>query len=88
MPTMQLTGRRFAFAVAFLPATAWSAVHAQAPTVATKPARQAPPAPGTPKDFRVPPRRSFDLPNGMRVTLVPYGRVPKAAVELTVRTGI
>ncbi|MBK8057063.1 MAG: insulinase family protein [Gemmatimonadetes bacterium] len=91
MPTMQLTGRRFAFAVAFLPATAWSAVHAQAPTVAppaTNPARQAPPAPGTPKDFRVPPRRSFDLPNGMRVTLVPYGRVPKAAVELTVRTGI
>lgn len=61
---------------------------AAATTPQGAPARQAPPAPGTPKNFRVPPRRTFDLPNGMRVTLVPYGRVPKAAIELVVRTGI
>jgi zinc protease len=50
--------------------------------------RETPPAPGTPKNFRVPPRRTFTLPNGLQVTLVPFGRVPKVAVELEVRTGI
>jgi len=55
-------------------------------TAATQ--RQAPPKPGTPKNFRVPPRRTFELSNGMRVTLVPYGRVPKVAVELAIRTGM
>jgi predicted Zn-dependent peptidase len=50
--------------------------------------RETPPAPGTPKNFRVPPRRNFSLPNGLQVTLVPFGRVPKVAVELEVRTGI
>jgi predicted Zn-dependent peptidase len=50
--------------------------------------RETPPPPGTPKDFRVPPRRNFTLPNGLQVTLVPFGRVPKVAVELEIRTGI
>jgi zinc protease len=50
--------------------------------------RETPPAPGTPKNFRVPPRRTFTLPNGLHVTLVPFGRVPKVAVELELRTGI
>lgn len=49
--------------------------------------KETPPAPGTPKDFRLPSRRTIDLPNGMKLTLVPYGRVPKIAVELEVRTG-
>lgn len=50
--------------------------------------KEIPPAPGTPKNFRVPPRRNFTLPNGLHVTLVPFGRVPKVAVELEIRTGI
>ena len=50
--------------------------------------REIPPAPGTPKNFRVPPRRTFTLPNGLQVTLVPFGRIPKVAVELEIRTGI
>lgn len=50
--------------------------------------REQPPAPGTPKNFRVPPRRTFSLPNGLEVTLVPFGRVPKVAIELELRTGI
>jgi zinc protease len=50
--------------------------------------KEMPPKPGTPKNFRVPPRRTFTLPNGLQVTLVPFGRVPKVAVELEVRTGI
>ena len=52
------------------------------------PRREAPPAPGTPKNFRVPARRTFSLPNGLQVTLVPFGRVPKVAMELELRTGI
>lgn len=63
-----------------------------APSTAQTPAspaqRETPPAPGTPKDFRVPPRRTFSLPNGMQVTMVPFGRVPKVAIELEIRTGI
>lgn len=50
--------------------------------------KETPPAPGTPKNFRVPPRRNFSLPNGLQVTLVPFGRIPKVAVELEIRTGI
>jgi predicted Zn-dependent peptidase len=50
--------------------------------------RETPPAPGTPKDFRVPPRRTFTLPNGLQVAMVPFGRVPKVAIELELRTGM
>jgi predicted Zn-dependent peptidase len=49
--------------------------------------KQQPPAPGTPKDFALTPRRSFTLPNGMRVSMVPFGTVPKIFVRLGVRTG-
>ncbi|MGQ0764922.1 MAG: M16 family metallopeptidase [Gemmatimonadota bacterium] len=50
-------------------------------------ARETPPAPGTPRPFRVPPRRTITLPNGMKLTMVPWGRIPKAAIELEIRTG-
>lgn len=49
--------------------------------------KEAPPAPGAPKAYKVPPRRSLVLPNGMRVTLVPYGTVPKVAISLSIATG-
>ncbi len=58
---------------------------ALAPAVTAE--RQAPPAPGTPKDFRLPTPRRFTLPNGLRVTLVGYGSVPKTRVELAVDAG-
>ncbi len=70
-----------------LAAVALLAAAAVAFAQATPPHKEAPPAPGTPKDFRLPPRRTIDLPNGMKLTLVPYGRVPKVAIELEVRTG-
>ncbi len=50
--------------------------------------RETPPAPGTPKDFKVPPSKTFSLANGMKVTMAPFGRVPKVNIELRVRTGI
>ncbi|MEM6794539.1 MAG: pitrilysin family protein [Acidobacteriota bacterium] len=42
---------------------------------------------GKPKDFVLPTPTSWTLDNGMRATLVPFGRVPKVEVRLVVRTG-
>lgn len=61
-----------------------SALALAAPLSAQK---EAPPSPGTPRDYRVPPRRTFMLPNGMWVTMARYGVVPKVAVNLTIATG-
>lgn len=49
--------------------------------------KQSPPEPGKPKDFQVPKPKRFTLANGMKVTFVSYGTVPKASVQLIVRTG-
>ncbi len=49
--------------------------------------KQAPPQPGKPKDFQIPASRQFRLDNGLAVTLVSYGTVPKVTVRLGVRTG-
>ncbi len=49
--------------------------------------KQVPPPAGPPKNFKLPATVDFQLDNGMRVTLVPYGTVPKVAVRLVVRTG-
>ncbi|OLE49884.1 MAG: hypothetical protein AUG74_23225, partial [Bacteroidetes bacterium 13_1_20CM_4_60_6] len=49
--------------------------------------KQTPPAGGPPKPFTVPAHETFSLPNGMKVTLVPYGNLPKVTLSLVVRTG-
>src|SRR5215470_18767675 len=49
--------------------------------------KQAPPAGGPPKPFNVPPHENYLLPNGMKVTLVPYGNLPKVTVNLVVNSG-
>jgi zinc protease len=49
--------------------------------------KQAPPAPAAPKGFSVPQPKTFTLANGLAVTLVPYGTVPKVTVRLAVLTG-
>jgi zinc protease len=49
--------------------------------------KETPPPVGAPKDFKLPAKREFTLPNGMAVTLVPFGTVPKVAVMLVVRAG-
>lgn len=49
--------------------------------------KQTPPPGGKPKDFTLPAKREFTLPNGMKVTLVPFGTIPKATVSLAVRVG-
>ena len=45
------------------------------------------PAPGAPKDFRVPEPKRFTLENGLQVALVQWGNMPKARVTLAIRSG-
>src|SRR5262245_13844001 len=49
--------------------------------------KHTPPAGGPPKPFNVPAHDSYALPNGMKVTLVPYGNLPKVTLSLVVRSG-
>src|ERR1700745_1756989 len=49
--------------------------------------KQTPPAGGPPKPFTVPAHETYQLPNGMKVTLVPYGNLPKVTLRLVVRSG-
>ena len=46
-----------------------------------------PPAPGTPKGFTLPKTERFTLKNGLDVTLVPYGAVPKADIVMHIDAG-
>src|SRR5215467_15407431 len=49
--------------------------------------KQAPPEGGPAKAFSVPANETYTLPNGMKVTLVPYGIIPKATLSLAVYAG-
>jgi zinc protease len=58
-----------------------------APVAASAQAYPPQPAIGSPKPFTVPASETYRLPNGMQVTLIPYGIVPKATVSLRVYAG-
>ena len=49
--------------------------------------KQTPPAGGPPKPFTVPAHETYALPNGMKVTLIPYGNLPKVTFSLVLRAG-
>ena len=49
--------------------------------------REAPPAPSEPRPFTLPAVTSYELPNGLHVTLVPYGKTPQVTILAAVRTG-
>ncbi len=49
--------------------------------------KETPPPGGPPKPFKLPPAEDFTLPNGMKVTLVSYGEVPRVAVRAYVSAG-
>ena len=49
--------------------------------------KQAPPQGSAPKPFTVPAHETYSLPNGMKVTLVPYGNLPKVTVSAVVNAG-
>jgi predicted Zn-dependent peptidase len=46
--------------------------------------KEQPPSAGPPKDFVIPAPRRFTLDNGMSVTMVPFGQVPKVTIRLVV----
>ena len=46
--------------------------------------KQTPPEGAPAKAFTVPAHKTYTLPNGLKVTLVPYGNIPKVAVILAV----
>ncbi len=50
-------------------------------------AREVPPAPTEPRPFTLPQMTTYTLDNGMQVTLIPYGNVPKVTLLAAVRTG-
>lgn len=51
------------------------------------PQKQTPPEGGQPKDFTLPQKTTFKLDNGLKVTMVEYGTLPKVSVRLVVRAG-
>lgn len=50
-------------------------------------AKEAPPAPQAPRPFTVPAKDVVTLPNGLRLTFIQYGIVPKVTLVASVRTG-
>jgi zinc protease len=50
-------------------------------------AKEAPPAGGEPRDFTLPDKRETSLDNGLDITAVPFGSVPKATLAVVVRAG-
>ncbi len=49
--------------------------------------KEAPPAAAEARPFTLPSVTNYELPNGVKVTLVPYGRTPQVTVLAAVRTG-
>lgn len=49
--------------------------------------KQAPPEGGKPKDFKVPAVKTLSLENGLAVSLIHYGNIPRATVRFVIRTG-
>jgi len=49
--------------------------------------KQTPPPGGPPKPFHLPAIEKFSLPNGLQVTMVPYGSIPKVAISVAIRVG-
>lgn len=49
--------------------------------------KQSPPPAAKPVNVRLPARRHFTLANGLQVTMVPFGTVPRVTVSLSIRVG-
>jgi zinc protease len=66
-----------AMAVAFVPLAG----------VAQDEPKEAPPEGSAPKDFSLPAKQESSLGNGLAITAVPFGSVPKATIAVVVRAG-
>src|SRR5215831_9319516 len=79
MKTKTLSGVLLALLLV-LPGAARPVLHQEQP-------KQKPPAGGSPRPFSLPKTDTFTLKNGARVTLAPYGSIPKVTIEVVVRVG-
>jgi predicted Zn-dependent peptidase len=50
-------------------------------------ARESPPQPGAPHEFRLPAKETLHFNNGLALTFIDYGSVPKVTILAVVRTG-
>ena len=73
--------------VALAPAAAAQQPTQPTPAPAASAQKQTPPEGGKPRPFTLPKRETFKLSNGLTVTLVPYGAIPKVTVRAVTRTG-
>src|SRR5690606_41382878 len=58
-----------------------------AQTQQSAPARETPPPPGEPRELKLPAIETYRLANGMQVTMIPFGSVPKVTLSLRIRAG-
>ncbi|WP_324721002.1 M16 family metallopeptidase [Salinimicrobium sp. HB62] len=49
--------------------------------------KQTPPQGGEPRDFKLPEKEVVTYDNGLKLVLVPYGSIPKAAINITLKAG-
>lgn len=49
--------------------------------------KETPPKGGEPKDFKLPEKEVITYDNGLKLVMVPYGSIPKATINITVKTG-
>lgn len=59
-----------------------------AQTQQSAPARETPPPPGEPRELKLPAIETYRLANGMQVTMIPFGSVPKVTLSLRIRAGV
>jgi predicted Zn-dependent peptidase len=80
-----MTSRRVLGALTLGAAMA-AAIAASSTTIGAR-QKQQPPAPGPAKDFVIPTPKRFTLANGLPVTMVPFGQVPKVTIRLILNAG-
>lgn len=49
--------------------------------------KELPPEGGTPKNFKLPEKEVVTLDNGLKLVMIPYGSLPKATINVMVKTG-
>ncbi len=49
--------------------------------------KETPPEGGEPKDFKLPEKEVINYDNGLTLVMVPYGSIPKATINITIKTG-
>ena len=54
---------------------------------ATGQEKEQPPKGGEPKDFTLPKKEVVEFDNGLTLVMVPYGSIPKASIQFSIKTG-